>query len=329
MEKTPDASASCSPSLHFENFLQNFLEEKFSQFKKIVEKTSQEERCAIQQAFNLKTWDPDYSEEAHRVFYFLKYTVQYCVEYREIYREIIKLFAKSTKDISVISIGCGSMLDLVGLSHASAECRYSPRISYHGIDLVDWSCPETSSFKNIETKFTCSDIKDVSPHALTTPCNVIIFPKSISDIPLEAIEKFISALPDSILSPALLLVLSRRGVSKDDLEKAENICNILAENHSYHLHNKKCLLGEQCFGEKFTDYLDESYCSKIEDMQKRISLYLQNIQENLCDVCIQDCTFSRPFMKKIAYEYMDYNTGISYRRINAEPIIYYLQRHGN
>ena len=299
---------------------------------------SQEERCSIQKAFS-DSWNPDYSNEIHRAFYFLKYAIPYCIEYREIYRSILRPI-NFINNISILSIGCGAMLDFIGFNYANTVITPSPlphqnQLSYiinnphyHGIDIIDWKSSREYGFSASKVFLTCDDIKNITPDVNTRPYNIIIFPKSISDIPLESIEYFINTLPSNKLSPFLLLVLSKRGASIDDTYKAEHICNILDKVHHYKIFKQEYLLGSNYLGMNFTDLLEGEYYQAIKTIQETISSYTINIPHK-CTSCNQQCSFTKPFMKKIAYEYMDYDTGISYRRINAEPIIYYLQRHGS
>lgn len=325
------------PSPDLESFLQHTLVVKFSQFTDAIESMSQEERCSIQKAFSDR-WNPDYSNKIHRAFYLLKYVVPYCVEYREIYRNILQDIS-TDHNISILSIGCGAMLDLIGFYYANSVNDISPlsrqihilytihNTYYHGIDITDWKTSQEYSLNSNKVIFTCNDIKDITPDGNTKPYNIIIFPKSISDIPLESIENFIRALPGNKLSSRLCLVLSKRGASIDDRHNAEHICRILNEAHHYNISKLKYLLGSKCLGMNFTDLLAKRYFKTIKDLQEIISSYITNIPHK-CTSCNQQCSFTKPFMKKIAYEYMDYNTGISRLQINAAPIIYYLQRHG-
>ncbi len=297
MKNTQDPLPLCISSPYLEEFLQYILENKFSLFKFAVEKMSQEERCFIQNAFS-DSWNPDYSHEIHRAFYLLKYALPYCVEYRQIYRDALKFLTSFTKNISVLSIGCGAMLDLVGLNYAYSPHSKLLNISYHGIDITDWKSTQEYTFPNITTYFTCKDINETTPYDMLPYYNIIIFPKSISDIPWESIKNFIINLPSNKLSSPLLLILSKRGASIDDINKAEAICNMIAEVHHYHFYNKKFLLGESYLGKNFTDLLDTGNFPSITDTQEHISTYLMDIPHYICTFCVKHCAFTRPLMKK-------------------------------
>lgn len=169
--------------LQLEHFLTIFLNKCFKDFIKSIEETSEEDICQLQQAFS-KAWGPIYSSKLHRSFYFIKYAVPYCIEYREIYRTILdsELFYNATS-ISVLSIGCGAMLDFIGFIYALREINPHSTWAYHGIDIVDWECKEISNVSSANIKFTCKGIGNISTEELNNHYDIIIFPKSISDIP--------------------------------------------------------------------------------------------------------------------------------------------------
>lgn len=314
-----------------ESFLKSFLEKNFKKFKELVEDTPQEKLCALQQAFNLKSWSPNYDDELHRLYYFLRYTVPYCVEYREIYRKILASnMLNKASSISVLSIGCGSMLDLVGLKYAMEEIEHPLPLFYHGIDPVDWNCTEIKNIPNISIEFTENNLGQSSPSKRIYPYNIIIFPRSISDIPSHERKIFFHKLQNKNISSTIALAISKRGASIDDTLKIKAVRDIIQTRHNYMQNGHILILGENNLDQHFIDFLDKKSKYDIESTLEDIMIYIKNIADNeQCTECLKKCSFTRPSMKNIAYDYEDLNTGISHRQINAEPIIYYLQRHGN
>lgn len=326
--------------LQLEHFLTIFLNKYFKDFIKSIEETSEEDICQLQKAFS-KAWGPTYSSKLHRSFYFIKYAVPYCIEYREIYRTILdsELFYNATS-ISVLSIGCGAMLDFIGFIYALREINPHSTLAYHGIDIVDWECKEISNVSNANIKFTCKGIGDISLEDFNNHYDIIIFPKSISDIPLNELNTFISSIPQRILPDTIILVLSKRGRSTTDNEYMDKICESIKSEYLYDTLKKDSILGEGCIEvgktkKAFTDFLPLKFSKKIEKIQSEIYLYLKDIpNREQCGIeCKETCSFNSYLMKNIASKPYPYDIPPEYYpqtpTVNAEPVIYCLKRNGN
>lgn len=327
--------------LQLQHFLTIFLKKYFKDFTDSIEEASEEDICQLQQSFS-KTWGPIYSSKLHRSFYFIKYAVPYCIEYREIYLAILnsKLLGNATS-ISVLSIGCGAMLDFIGFIYALRKINSHLTWAYHGIDIVDWECKEISNASNANIKFTCKGIGDISTEELNNHYDIIIFPKSISDIPSEEINAFISSLPKRILPNTLILVLSKRGRSSTDNDYMDKTCDFIKSHYEYNTLQKGSILGEGCIeiGKRkktFTELLPLNFSKKIEKIQSDISSYLKSITDReQCPIeCRKGCSFNSYLMKNIASKpYIPYDIPPEYYpqtpTVNAEPVIYCLKRNGN
>lgn len=327
--------------LQLEHFLTIFLNKCFKDFIKSIEETSEEDICQLQQAFS-KAWGPIYSSKLHRSFYFIKYAVPYCIEYREIYRTILdsELFYNATS-ISVLSIGCGAMLDFIGFIYALREINPHSTWAYHGIDIVDWECKEISNVSSANIKFTCKGIGNISTEELNNHYDIIIFPKSISDIPPTEINTFISSLHKNILPNTLILVLSKRGRSSTDNDYMDKICDSIKSYYEYNTLQKNSILGEGCIEigkmkKTFTELLPFKFSKKIDKIQSDISSYLRKITDReQCSIeCRKGCSFNFSLMKNIASKpYILYDIPPEHYSqtptVNAEPVIYCLKRNEN
>ena len=122
-----------------------------------------------------------YEREHFQQFYMLKYAPLYVLEYVEIYEEFLKEYDKDT--LRVLSVGVGSGLDYYGL-HKALDKRKDIELEYLGIDLVDWN------YRDDNIDFEEVDLKDISENEhvmdfIQDGVDVIIFPKSIIEIPTE------------------------------------------------------------------------------------------------------------------------------------------------
>lgn len=326
--------------LQLEHFLTIFLKKYFKDFIQHIQEASQKDICQLQQSFS-KNWGPVYSNKLHRSFYFIKYAVPYCIEYREIYLNILdsRDFSNSTS-ISVLSIGCGAMLDFVGFIYALRKIDKHISWSYHGIDIIDWECKDISKLSNENIKFTCKSIGDISLEDFNNHYDIIIFPKSISDIPSKELNTFISSIPQRILPDTIILVLSKRGRSTTDNEYMDKICESIKSEYLYDTLEKASILGEGCIEvgkikKAFTDFLPLKFSKKIEKIQSEIYLYLKDItNREQCGIeCKETCSFNSYLMKNIASKPYLYDISPEYYpqtpTVNAEPVIYCLKRNGN
>ena len=320
-EKHPLEACSC-----IEDFLVQFVQRKFEEFLSCIEDTSQENVCELQKAFNTNGWSPDYNNKLHRLFYFVKYAIPYCIEYREIYRKILQspLF-KNKERISVLSVGCGAMLDMVGLKYAACTSSCSVPWCYHGVDLVNWQCAEITSLLGDGCCFSHANICNINFD--NCEYDVIIFPKSISDISDEDLKKFVDALCHANLSKDIALVMSKRGSSFSDDDCMDMLCEALVAEYGYMLYDKIEMLGEDIIDEgryakRFIELLSLEYRSNISTLLYKVESKIKNIPnvKKCMDVCYGGCIFSFKMMKNIASAY----DGIV--KVNAKPVIYYLKR---
>lgn len=80
-----------------------------------------------------------YSEQRFQQLYLLKYAYEYFFEYLSMYNTFIEDFA-DREEISVVSLGCGTMLDYWALAYVLDKKNMSrPVVKYHGIDAIEWN----------------------------------------------------------------------------------------------------------------------------------------------------------------------------------------------
>ena len=133
---------------------------------------------------------PDYSNIHVQQLYLLRYAYAYSFEYKCMYRTLLDR-TNFRKNISVTSIGCGSMLDYWALANVVPR---SCDIRYRGIDTIDWAYQMEARIQD-DVRFKCNDAIDCLLRAHTLSSNVYIFPKSISEFPVIACLLYTSPSP--------------------------------------------------------------------------------------------------------------------------------------
>jgi len=126
-------------------------------------------------------------------YYLLKYAPLYLEEYYEIYYEFLKHYKKD--NIKVLSVGVGAGLDFWGFAEAIVHLNKTMNIDYLGIDSVDWKY-RLKDIRFLQTSLENLTFDDFSDFTYGK-ANVIIFPKSIIEIPNNSISKFTNFLLDT------------------------------------------------------------------------------------------------------------------------------------
>lgn len=135
-----------------------------------------------------------YTQRHIEQYYLLKYAPLYLEEYYEIYYEFLKHYKKD--NIKILSIGVGAGLDFWGFAEAIVHLNKTMNIDYMGIDLVDWKY-RLKDIRFLQTSLENLTFDDFSDFTYGK-ANVIIFPKSIIEIPNDAITKFANFLIDTL-----------------------------------------------------------------------------------------------------------------------------------
>ena len=135
-----------------------------------------------------------------RLLYQLRYAPAYVSEYRFLYRAIVEE-KHVCEPIRVLSVGCGCGLDWASLE---AECQPVP--GWDGVDIVRWE--EDDDEEELGRHFHTADIGMWEPPSAAR-YNIIIFPKSLADIPESSWKSFLSRLASSfVLDDRIVIAVS-------------------------------------------------------------------------------------------------------------------------
>ena len=175
---------------------------------------------------------PDYTDIQIQRLYLLRYAFAYAYEYTNMYLEVLEKMGNPI-NISVASIGCGTMLDYWSLVQAIYKKGLNCSIKYTGIDEISWNYKilkrdmdnvslgignAKGFFEN--NKFFCSD--------------VYFFPKSISEFSEDEMDSICDSFGKKpILKDTIYLCISLRSSDVSigsDINRTKAIVDALERN---------------------------------------------------------------------------------------------------
>lgn len=170
----------------------------------------------------------DYDDKQVQELYILRYVYSYAFEYKMMFSEILSRFEGAEK-LSILSLGCGPLPDYWGLGAAYAEDYNGidrDNIQYTGVDLIDWNYKDFSSIK-IARSFVQMDFIEFVKNNDISDVNVVFFPKSICEIPMEKMDQLCSALSSGLKKNKIALGVSLRNIY--DVDRIQMIADAMAK----------------------------------------------------------------------------------------------------
>ena len=123
---------------------------------------------------------PDYEDINIQQLYLLRYAFAYAFEYSRMYLDVLSQM-DDVNNISVTSVGCGSMIDYWSLVHAlEMRRKIGCSIRYVGIDKIDWNY-KIPKRQNDEVHYLIGNAADIFTNNSQFISDVYFFPKSISE----------------------------------------------------------------------------------------------------------------------------------------------------
>lgn len=141
--------------------------------------------------------DIRYDDELTDKYYLCHFGTAYAFEYALMFEILLrdKAMCKikrrlSVEPLSVLSLGCGSMIDRWSMEYAIAvlgsQGVYDFELEgYHGVDLVDWPV------KMADGDFTQGDINSCFGEGIEIRDNVIVFPMILNELSPECIDELV------------------------------------------------------------------------------------------------------------------------------------------
>lgn len=204
--------------------IEKFLEFMHNEF--VNELKTRKNLCILKSLDYRGKKAPDYRDPFLEMYYLLMYAYAYVAEYRLMYKRILNMFLEK-KELNVVSLGCGSLLDYAGLNDVNISQK---KIKYTGVDLVDWR------YKILTNKDT--NVNLVTGKALgryffeqdKLSADVYIFPKSISEISFDEIEYIKKQFEKKRIVPnKICLCASLRNIGDDRRNEDIKKLNIISE----------------------------------------------------------------------------------------------------
>jgi hypothetical protein len=203
-------------------FIDKFMSTVFNDFR---EKVNNEVLCDLKE-FSFKSGRlPDYTQEKYQQIYLLRYFPAFLTEYKYLYKKIVN--DTHLESINVLSIGCGSFIDFYGLIFAIKSYSVSSPdilVKYNGIDVIDWKYKDDFNYQKVS--FVCDSIENFR---LNNPddTNVLIFPKSLSELSDSMLDSFITNVSSTEFISERIYVISsimNKGFTADET-KCKKIIN--------------------------------------------------------------------------------------------------------
>lgn len=207
---------------------------------------------------------PHYSDLHVQQLYLLRYAYAYSFEYKQMYRSLIERL-DPTSEMSVTSIGCGSMIDYWALTRViPRDCK----IRYRGVDTVNWSYQMEKRPRD-DVRFLNVDVVDLFRGASKLTADAYIFPKSISEFSLPDIRNICAELGEKVSSnkPIYFLFSLRtaQGSMERDMSKTHQLFQAMLDNgfNSDDNPNQYMTLNDELQGQKIR-LVDNDFCHPTE-----------------------------------------------------------------
>ena len=198
-----------------QSFLDNFLHSAFRCFRH--HQNGKQRLCELRDLDFQAGHSPDYSNPWVQSLYLMRYFYAYFTDYYYLYRKIIPWLSNATP--KVISIGCGCGVDGAALCFASSPIG---NFQYNGYDIVNWDL-DVRSFLPLYSAQINLYKADIT--TTTFPkSNVLMFPKSLSDIDNDIFSAFVHRISPVFLENRVVILSSIMNDGNEyDVAKMEGI----------------------------------------------------------------------------------------------------------
>lgn len=177
--------------------------------------------------------NPDYTNPGQRSLYLLRYGPAYTVEYYKAYEAVLNSGHLQSNNISIASIGCGAFIDKASANYAvldyNIRLRSSIGVVYNGIDIADWG---EDVISDISHTFIHKGIQQLLPSDFSDPINILIFPKSLPEIPQTDLQLFLQNMNASCFQDRMCIISSVRN-SGDDIVSSNSFCDNFCNTFHY------------------------------------------------------------------------------------------------
>lgn len=203
-------------------FLDNFLHSAFRCFRQYQD--GKPRLCELRDLDFKDGHSPDYSNPWVQSLYLMRYFYAYFTDYYCLYKNILPWLSGATP--KVLSIGCGCGVDGAALCFASSPPR---NFQYNGYDIVDWELDVRHFLPLFSTQMNIAN-SDITT-APFPKSNILMFPKSLSDIDNHAFTAFAERLSPVFLEDSVVILSSIMNEgNRYDVARMETIAERMQAN---------------------------------------------------------------------------------------------------
>lgn len=131
-------------------------------------------------AYYRKGHSPDFQERIPALMYKLRLCNLYLLHYYLMYRLLVPtLLREKIKDMRLLVLGCGSMIDALSLSYVLRETGGSPDVHYTGVDIAGWPTRVQVPF---ETRFVHKPLQEYWDGVDEFDGNILFFATVLSEL---------------------------------------------------------------------------------------------------------------------------------------------------
>ena len=210
--------------------IEGYLEKIYLDLKAQVD--SGEKLCELKELTFEAGCLPDYTNIQIQRLYLLRYAFAYLFEYETMYSEVLQKMNRPS-NISVTSIGCGTMIDYWALVRAIKKRNLDCSINYLGVDTIDWSYKIKNS-KNDEVIFLQRNAQQVLKESNELRSDVYFFPKSISEFSDKEFEDITECFEKKPICKNVVFVCisvrANEGSMERDILRTKKIVDALWNN---------------------------------------------------------------------------------------------------
>lgn len=299
------------------NQIESYLNYIYSDFEKYMK--SVDSLCELKNLSYKNTCIPDYRNIRLQQLYLLRYAYAYSYEYTEIYRQVLRRMG-TQKEISVVSVGCGSMIDYWSLTQALTYAnRWDCVVNYVGIDVVEWSYRFSNRAQDKIQSYLHNNAVECFSKNPKFVSDIYFFPKSISEFSVQEIKQIADCFEKKTIEKDKFFVcVSLRNSTENrnlDMEKTRILCKAIERNGF-------CAHGEE---QKYYIYsnnkgiaaFDKSY-HYPEEIIRSMSSLSEKCKNNYCkgSRCGSECCSSlnrRPILKteQICYQIIPFERSVA------------------
>ena len=214
------------------NNIESFINYVADDFIEYVDKA--ESLCELSGLNYMGYYLPNYQNIHVQQLYLLRYAYAYSYEYMWMYRQVLEKL-RDVPQVSIVSVGCGSMLDYWSLVQAMTQNNcLDKKINYVGIDTVEWNYRFGIRKNDQLLSYLHNDAVKCFQNNPKFVSDIYFFAKSISEFSMYQIGEIAQCFEKKeIEKDHFFLCVSMRntnGKREEDMEKTKVMVKSIERN---------------------------------------------------------------------------------------------------